>query len=99
MASRLVSSALPASGALADRLHGARGGAGVKLTRAADLVLRVGDHLVQLRDPADRAGQREDRGEQADRDADRALDNAGIEIDVRVELAGHEVFVLERDLL
>ena len=35
--------------------------AGEELPRAADLVLRVGDHLVQLRDPADGAREREDR--------------------------------------
>ena len=51
------------------------------------------DHLVQLRDPADRAREREDRGEHRHRDADRALHEAGIEIDFRVELARDEVIV------
>jgi len=84
---------------LVDRLHFALGRAGVELARPADLVLGVGDHFVELGDPADRSCQREDRREQGDRDADRALDDAGIEVDVRVELACDEVLVLEGDLL
>ena len=70
-----------------------------ELPRPADLVLGIGDHLVQLRDPADRAGEREDRGEERHRDADRLLHDARIEVDVRIELARHEIVVLERDLL
>jgi NAD(P)-dependent dehydrogenase (short-subunit alcohol dehydrogenase family) len=80
-----------------DRIQ--REGAGEQLARAADLVLGVADHLVQLGDPADRAGQREDRGEQAHRDADGALHDAGVEVDVRVQLARDEVLVFQRDLL
>src|SRR5262245_54646525 len=70
-----------------------------ELARTPDLVLGIADHLVPLRDPADRAGEREERREHADRNAERLVDDAGIEIDVRIELALDEVFVLERDLL
>jgi hypothetical protein len=34
-----------------------------------------------------------------DRHAERLVDQAGVEVDVRVELARDEVLVLERDLL
>src|SRR5688572_22173884 len=64
------------SAALRERQHAACGGAGEELTRPADLVLRVGDQLVELCDPADRAGEREDGGEQAHRNADGALHDA-----------------------
>src|ERR1700712_2301053 len=40
-----------------DRLDVALDRAFEQLTRTADLVFRVADHLVQLGDPADRAGQ------------------------------------------
>jgi len=46
-----------------------------------------------------RARQRKDAGEHRHRDAERALHDPRIEIDVRVELALDEIFVLERDLL
>src|SRR3954452_1406629 len=39
----------------------------VELARPADLVFRVGDHFLPLRDPAHRARQREDAGEHGDR--------------------------------
>src|SRR3954470_12444593 len=48
-------------------------GAGEQRARAADLVFGVADHLVELGDPADRAGEGEDSREQGHRDADRAL--------------------------
>src|SRR5450631_2566598 len=70
---------------------------GVELPRPADLLVGIRDHFVPLRDPADRPRQREYRREQAHRDSQRTLDNTGIEIDVRVQLARHEVVVFERD--
>ena len=51
--------------AVLDRLDVAARRADEQLARAADLVLGVADHLVELGDPAHRAGQREDGGEQA----------------------------------
>src|SRR5437016_4116005 len=90
---------LPVLTALRYRRYGAPRGTGVELARPADLVLGVRHHFVELRDPAHRARQREDRGEKLHRDADRLLHDAGIEVDVRIELARHEIIVLERDLL
>ena len=73
--------------------------AGVKLARAADLLLRVLDHLAPLADPADGAGDREQHGEHRGREAHRLQRDARIEVDVRVELAVDEILVAERDLL
>src|SRR5258708_29145839 len=81
---------------LVDRFYLATDGAFVKLPRAADLVLGVGDHLLPLRNPADRAREREDAGEHRHRDAQRALHDAGIEIDVRIQLSTDAVFVFQR---
>src|SRR5258706_5057501 len=82
-----------------DRRHLAAGGAAVQLARAPDLVLGIGDHLLPLRDPPDRAREREDAGEHRHRDAERALHDSRVEVDVRVELALDEIGILERDLL
>src|SRR5262245_44063294 len=71
----------------------------VELARTADLVLGIADHLLPLRDPPHGAREREDAGEHRHGDAERALHYAGVEVNVRVELAAHEVVVLERDLL
>src|SRR3970282_2215733 len=78
---------------LVERLHIPPGGSLVQLARPPDLVLRVGDHLLPLRDPAHRAREREDAGEHRHRDAERALHDAGVEGDVRIELAADEVIV------
>src|SRR3954465_12675234 len=72
---------------LVERLHFAPGGALVELARTADLVLRVGYHLLPLGNPADRAGEREDAGEHRDRNAERALHDARVEVHLRGELA------------
>src|SRR5712691_6843366 len=69
-------------------------GAVIELARAADLVLGIGDHLLPLGDPAHRARKREDAGEHRHRDAEGALHDARVEIDVRVELALDEILVL-----
>src|SRR5579859_2896557 len=84
---------------LVDGLHVALGRPFVELPRPADLVFGIGDHLLPLCYPADGAREREDAGEHGDRDAERALHDARIEVDVRVELAAHEVVVLQRDAL
>jgi hypothetical protein len=72
---------------------------GVDLARAPDLEVRVAVQLHPLRDPAGQAPEREDRGEHVGRRADRVVDHARVEVDVRVELALDEVVVLQRDLL
>src|SRR5688572_5249853 len=65
--------------------------ADIELARAADLLLGVGDHLVPLCDPPDRAGEGEQRGEHLGREPDRVEDDARIEIDVGVELLLDEI--------
>ena len=65
--------------------------AGIELARAADLLLRILDHLAPLADPADGAGDREQHGEHRGREAHRLQRDARIEIDVRVELAVDEI--------
>src|SRR5262245_14954339 len=75
------------------RLHVALGRSLVELARAADLVLGVGDHLLPLRDPADGAREREDAGEHRHGNAQRALDDPGVEVHVRIKLPRNEVVV------
>src|SRR6266481_2005942 len=84
---------------LVSRFHFALGRSLVELARPADLVLGIGDHLLPLRDPAHSAREREDAGEHRHRDAQRALHDAGVEVDVGIELAAEEIIVLERDAL
>src|SRR6266581_2510080 len=84
--------------AFGDRWNIASHRTGVELPRSPDFLVRVRNHFVPLRDPADRPRQREDGREQALRNPQRPLHDAGIEIDIRIELALHEVVVLERDL-
>src|SRR5437762_10097291 len=84
---------------LVERLDVALGRPLVELPRPADLVFRVRDHLLPLRDPAHGAGEREDAGEHRHRDAEGALHDARIEVHIRVELARNEIVVLERDAL
>src|SRR5579885_3434870 len=72
---------------------------GIELARAPDLLHRVFDHLVPLCDPADRPRDGEEDGEHRDREPHGAQDDAGIEIDIWVELAIDEIAVLERDAL
>src|SRR5438552_4290756 len=74
-------------------------GAGVDLARPGNLLLRVLDHLLPLGEPAGGPGYREEDGEHLDRESHRLVDQPGVEVDVRVELARHEVVVLERDPL
>src|SRR6476659_8630629 len=84
--------------ALRDLGHTAARRTGEELPRPSDLVFGIGHHLVQLRDPPDSAGEREDRREELHRNADGLLHDARVEIDVRIQLALHEVIILERDL-
>src|SRR5262249_2105902 len=68
---------------------------GVDLPWAANLLGRVGVHFHPVGDPARQTSDGEEDGEHVQRDAHRAVDDAAIEIDVWVELALDEVFVLE----
>src|SRR5438046_10188524 len=85
-----------AGSAPVDRHELPPGGAGVELARPADLVFRVADHLLPLRDPAHGSRQREDAGENRYRDAEGALQDHRIEIHDRVGLALDEIVYLER---
>src|ERR1700758_2851554 len=57
---------------------------GVELARTADAHARVGDHLLPVRHPAYGARDGEHHREHRAWDADRAVDHAGIEVDVGV---------------
>src|SRR5262245_13409922 len=72
---------------------------GVDLARPTDARVGVLAHLEPVRDPAGQAPEREHHREHVHGDADRLVDHARVEVDVRVELALDEVLVLERDLL
>ena len=54
---------------------------------AARSSARVVDHLEPLRDPAARAADREQHREHLHRHPERLVDQPGVEVDVRVELA------------
>ena len=71
----------------------------IELPRAADALLRILDHFLPLRDPADGARDREEHSEHVDREAHRAKRDARIEVDVRIELLFDEVLVLQSDPL
>src|SRR5690606_18893715 len=80
-----------------DVVAGLRGD--VQLAGTADLGGRGVDHLAPLGDPAGQPADREQDGEHVGREAHRLVDQAGVEVDVRVELALDEVVVLEGGLL
>src|SRR5262249_9329641 len=85
--------------ALFDRNEGTLGRAEVNLARPRDLLLGVEQHLFPLRDPAGDARNREEHRERRRRDPDRLIDQARVEVDVRVELPLDEVVVLQGDPL
>src|SRR5699024_2015047 len=78
---------LAGAGALAHLRVGALRVAGVDLARTSDLGLRVVDHLLPLGDPARQATDREQHREHLGGEADGLVDDAGVEVDVRVEAA------------
>src|SRR5690606_15112546 len=71
----------------------------VELPRPPDAGARIRDHLPPMRDPADAAGDREHHREHRLRDAERAVDDSRVEVDVRIQVLLDEVLVAERDLL
>src|SRR3954466_12635931 len=71
---------MAASAAPVQRHEVAPRAAGVDLAGTADLLVGILDHLHPLGDPADRARDREQGGEHADRDAHRLEHDAGVEI-------------------
>src|SRR5258708_26506219 len=74
-------------------------GADVDLTRAVDAPLGIRGDLAPVGDPAGGTTDGEHDGEHVRRDAERAEDDARVEIDVWVKLARDEVVVLQRRLL
>ena len=71
----------------------------VELARAADLLVGITQHLAPLRNPAHGTSHGEDGREHAGGNAHGALDDARVEVHVRVKLAGDEVIVFQCDLL
>ena len=74
-------------------------GAEVDLARPRDLLVLVLDHLLPLREPAGHARDREQDAEHLPREPHGLVDEARVEVHVRVELALDEVVVLESDPL
>src|SRR5690606_5513263 len=73
--------------------------ANVQLLWAPDLGLWIFASLAPLRNPSGQPADCKQHCEHASRKTPRLLNHAGVEGDVRVELALPEVIVFERDLL
>src|SRR5262245_30201977 len=71
----------------------------VDLSGPRDFLLRIEQHFFPLCDPASRARDGEEHREHLDREAHRLIDQPRIEVDVRIELAAHEVLVLQGNAL
>ena len=69
--------------------------ASVNLARTVDFALRVVVHFLPVGDPAGQAADGEHHGKHVRRDAHGAVEDARVEVYVRVELARDEVVVLE----
>src|SRR5215470_4281848 len=74
-------------------------GTGIELARAPDLLLRVLDHFLPLRNPANGAGNREQHGEHRGGETHSFERDARIEIDVGIELFLYEIVVVQCDPL
>src|SRR5205085_1444408 len=83
--------------ALRERHVLARALAQIDLARARDLLFGIVEHLDPLRDPPGSAWDGEEHREHVHRKTHRAIDDARIEIYVRVEPTLDEVFIFERD--
>src|SRR5260370_2503541 len=71
----------------------------VDLARARDFLFGIEQHLFPLSDPSAGTRNGEEHGEHGDGEAHGLIDQAGIEIDIGIELAADEVFVLQGDSL
>ena len=69
--------------------------AGVNLARTVDFAHRVVVHFLPVGNPAGEATDSEHHGKHVRGDAHGAVENAGVEVHVRVKFALDEVFVLE----
>ena len=70
-------------------------GTSVNLPRSRDFLFRIEQHLLPLRDPASRSRNREQHGKHFDRKPHRLINEARIEVHVRVQLARDEIVVLQ----
>src|SRR3954451_1705758 len=84
---RAASRSMATSAAVAERHVIALVRAGVPLARAGDLLLLVAEQLDPVREPAGGPGDGEQHGEHVDREPHRLIDQARVEVDVRVQLA------------
>src|SRR6185312_9020152 len=75
---------------------GALDRAGIELPRPANALRRILDHLFPLGDPPDGAGDGEQHREHVGREAERLQGDAGIEVDVGVELLLDAIVFVER---
>src|ERR1700722_5485640 len=90
---------LPSRHALFHRLVIPRRGPGIELARTADSHVRVGDHFLPMGNPAGGARNCKHDREHGTWNPEGAVDDARIEIDVRIQLTRHKVVVLESDFL
>src|SRR5205807_7902318 len=67
------------------------GVAGVDLPRPGDLLLRVGGTLLPVGEPPGHPADREQHGEHGHGEAHRLVDDARVEVHVRVQLVAYEV--------
>src|SRR5580704_9913642 len=74
-------------------------GPGIQLARPTDSHVRIGDHFLPMRDPAGGTRNSEQDREHGAGNSEGAVDDPRVEIHVRIQLAGYEIFVLERDFL
>src|ERR1019366_499217 len=70
---------------------------GVELPRTRDLLLRVLDHFVPLRQPASGPRNGEQHGKHLRLEAHGLVNDPRVEVNVGIELAGDEVIVSQRD--
>ena len=69
--------------------------AGVNLARTVDLGIRVVVHFLPVGDPAGQTADGKHHGKHVRRDAHGAVEDARVEVHVRVKLARDEVVVLQ----
>src|SRR5699024_8032751 len=77
--------------------EGARSLTGVDLARTVDLGVQS-QLLTELCNPAWKTTDSKQYGEELGWEAHRTVDQAGVEVYVRVELAGYEVIISQSDL-
>src|ERR1700704_202124 len=85
--------------ALIDRNVMARIVSKVDLAWPGNFLLGVEEHLFPLGDPPGSARNREQDGKHGHGETHRLINEAGVKIDVGIELALHEVFVFEGNAL